>query len=66
MQKITTESHLQTIQKLTRIEITPEVSQEVESRIVAVKDTLSTTADLVSLGQVILPMIGHFFHIANF
>lgn len=66
VQKITTESHLQTIQKLTRIDITAEVSQEVESRIVAVKDVLSTSADLVSLGQIILPMIGHFFHLANF
>ncbi|HEX9930798.1 MAG TPA: hypothetical protein VGB02_19855 [Pyrinomonadaceae bacterium] len=66
IQKITTETNLQTIQKLAHVEITPEVSREVESRIVAVKEVLSTTADLVSLGQIILPMIGHFFHIANF
>jgi hypothetical protein len=65
-QKITTESHLQTIQKLTKVEITPEVTKEVESRIIAVKDVLSTTADLVSLGQIVLPIIGHFFHIVNF
>lgn len=64
VQKISTESHLQTIQKLTKVEITPEVSQEVESRIVAIKDVLATTADLVSLGQVVLPMIAYFFHVS--
>lgn len=64
VQKITVENDLQTIQKLTRVENSPEVKQVVSDRITGVKDVLSTTADLVSLGQVILPMIAYFFHIA--
>jgi hypothetical protein len=40
-----------------RVEKTPEIATEAESRIAGIQTVLSTTADLVSLGMVVIPIL---------
>ncbi len=57
IQKIKTKGDVQAIQELALIERTPDVIQEAGTRISAIQSVLSTTADMVSLGMVVIPII---------
>lgn len=57
LQKIRARADVQTVNDLARVEKTPEVVAEAESRIVGIQTVLSTTADLVSLGMVVIPIL---------
>lgn len=57
LQKIRARSDVQTINDLARVEKTPEVVEEANARIAGIQAVLSTTADLVSLGMVVIPIL---------
>jgi hypothetical protein len=57
IQKIKVKGDVQVLKELAPLEKTPEVIQEAGARIGAIQSVLSTTADLVSLGMVVIPMI---------
>jgi hypothetical protein len=57
LQKIRTRGDIQTLNELALMEKTPEVVKEADTRVTAIQSVLSTTADLVSLGMVVIPII---------
>jgi hypothetical protein len=57
VQKIKTKSDIQTIQELAALEKSPEVIEAANSKIEAVKEVISMTADMTSLGMTIIPII---------
>jgi hypothetical protein len=57
IQKLKTKGDIQTLNELALMEKTPEVIEEAETRVTAIQSVLSTTADLVSLGMVIIPIV---------
>lgn len=57
LQKIRARSDIQTVNDLARVERTPEVVEEANTRIAGMQAVLSTTADLVSLGVVVIPIL---------
>ena len=54
---------IKTIQQLGQIEKTPEVLAAANSKIDTVSSVISSTADIVSLGMVIIPIIRTWFGI---
>ena len=63
VQKMTLAGDINTIQQLGQIERTPEVLEVANSKIDAVSSVISSTADIVSLGMVIIPIIRTWFGI---
>jgi hypothetical protein len=57
LQKIKARGDVQTVNDLAGVEKTPEVVAEADTRISAIQAVLSTTADLVSLGMVVIPIL---------
>lgn len=57
LQKIRVRGDVQTINDLARVEKTPEIVEEANTRIAGIQAVLSTTADLVSLGMVVIPIL---------
>jgi hypothetical protein len=57
IQKIKTRGDIQTLNELALMEKTPEVIEEAETRVTAIQSVLSTTADLDSLGMVVIPIV---------
>jgi hypothetical protein len=57
LQKIRVKSDVQAVNDLARVEKTPEIVTEARSRIDGIQTVLSTTADLVSLGMVVIPIL---------
>ena len=57
IQKIRTKGDIQTLNELALMEKTPEIIEEAETRVTAIQSVLSTTADLVSLGTVVIPIV---------
>lgn len=61
LQKIKIKGDIQTVNELAKLDKTPEVIAEADTRITAIQTVLSTTADLVSLGMVVIPIIRALF-----
>jgi hypothetical protein len=61
VQKMTLTGDIKTIQQLGQIEKTPEVVEAANSKIDGVNSVISSTADIVSLGMVIIPIIRTWF-----
>jgi hypothetical protein len=57
VQKMTLAGDITTIQQLGQIDKTPEVVEAARSKIDAVTAVLSSTADMVSLGMVVIPIV---------
>jgi predicted transcriptional regulator len=57
LQKIRVKSDVQAVNDLARVKKTPEIVTEARSRIDGIQTVLSTTADLVSLGMVVIPIL---------
>jgi hypothetical protein len=57
LQKIRAKGDIQTLNELALMKKTSEVVTEAETRVTAIQSVLSTTADLVSLGMVVIPII---------
>ncbi len=57
LQKIRVRGDVQTINDLARVEQTLEMIAEANTRIAGIQAVLSTTADLVSLGMVVIPIL---------
>lgn len=57
LQKIRVRGDVQAVNDLARVEKTPEVVEEANTRIASIQAVLSTTADLVSLGIVVIPIL---------
>jgi hypothetical protein len=57
LEKIKTKSNIQTIRDLAETEKSPEIIEEANSRIEAVKDVISMTADMTSLGMVLIQIL---------
>jgi len=57
VKKIDVLSDIRTIQQLSQMEKTPEVLEVANSKIELVSSVLSSTADMVSLGMVVIPII---------
>jgi len=60
-QKMTLAGDINTIQQLGQLDKTPEVLDAANSKIDAVSSVISSTADIVSLGMVIIPIIRAWF-----
>jgi hypothetical protein len=61
VQKMTVAGDIKTVQQLGQIERTPEVFEAANSKIETVNSVLSSTADMVSLGMVVIPIIRAWF-----
>jgi hypothetical protein len=61
VQKMTLAADIRTIQQLGQAERTPEVVEVASSRIDTVNSVISSTADLVSIGMVVIPIIRLWF-----
>lgn len=61
VQKMILAGDVRTVQQLGQIEQTPEVIQAAKSKIDSVNSVLSSTADMVSLGTVVIPIIRAWF-----
>ena len=57
VQKINTKSDIKAIQELAALEKSPEVVEEANSKIEAVKEVISMTADMTSLGMVLIQIL---------
>lgn len=62
-QKMTLAGDIKTVQQLGQIEKTPEVVEAAKSKIDGVNSVISSTADMVSLGMVIIPIMRAWFGI---
>ena len=61
VQKMTLAADIKTIQQLGQMEQTPELLVAANSKIDAVSSVISSTADMVSLGMVIIPIVKAWF-----
>jgi Mn-dependent DtxR family transcriptional regulator len=61
VQKVTVTNDIKTLQQLGQVEQTPEVIEAASGKIEFINSVVSSTADLVSLGMVIIPIIRAFF-----
>jgi hypothetical protein len=61
VQKMTLAGDIRTVQQLGQMEQTPEVIETANSKIEFVNSVISSTADIVSLGVVVIPIIRAFF-----
>jgi len=57
VKKIKTKADIHSINELANLERTPEVIEEANSKIEAVKEVISMTADMTSLGMVLIPVL---------
>ena len=63
IQKITLKSDINMVHQLAQMEKTPEIVETASTKIDAINQVLSSTADMVSLGMVVIPIIRAFFNI---
>ena len=61
VQKMTLRNDIDMVQQLAQIEKTPEVIETASSKIEFINSVVSSTADMVSLGLVVIPIIKAFF-----
>ena len=61
VQKMTLENDIRTVQQLGQLEHTPEVIETVSSKVEFINSVISSTADMVSIGMVVIPIIRAFF-----
>ncbi len=61
VQKMTLAGDIKTVQQLGQLEKTPDVIEAANSRIDSVNSVISSTADLVSLGMVVIPIVRAWF-----
>lgn len=61
VQKITVKNDINMVHQLAHMEKTPEVIETVSTKIDGINSVVSSTADLVSLGVVVIPIVRAFF-----
>ena len=61
VQRMTVAGDIRTVQQLGQLEHTPEVIEAASSKIEGVNSVISSTADMVSIGMVVIPIIRAFF-----